>query len=262
MVALALFIAAAQDDVKRVAAIYRCPAVEAESKFFEQCVGENEFDTYCVEPKAGPHAIAVAKGKVKFITAAVIDTKANQKWRNATIDFSNGKISPKAWLSATKTLRETVHCLSFPTGQKLRAATGEKSMRAVFAELFSCSLPGRPCFTADDIWQTRYFPGPGRLESWILAMNDYLGPMLSYRHDRPYLQSGKPMIIRADAKPGLLIFRQGTGANTMTFYLNNGPAIPLPPISMDHVTINIGIDMEGPKPILNTNGFLIVDDSK
>src|SRR5690242_16904559 len=112
MLTLALFIALQSDTVERVPAIYRCPAVEAESQFFEKCVGENAFDSYCVEPAPGPKAKAVAKGKVKFVPASVIDTKANAKWRDATIDFCNGKISPKAWLAATANLHEAVHCLS------------------------------------------------------------------------------------------------------------------------------------------------------
>ena len=251
------------EEPERTPSIYRCSASEAESKFFGPLVDEYGFDTFCVEPKPGPLATAAARGKVKFVSASVIDTKQNLSWRNATIDFVNGKISPQQWLSKTKSLGETVHFLSSPKSVGLRSATGEVSSTAVFAEMLLLSWPGKPCLTGDDLGKTRYLPGPGRLESWILAMNDYLGPMLYSRHSFPYWVTGKPKIVRADAKPGLLVFSQTDGKQTKTFILNNSKAtMDLPSINLDFVTTNQGLDLEQSKPRLMSHGFLIVNSVK
>ncbi len=230
------------DAPTRTPAIYRCPAAEAESKFFERFVEEGGFDAVCIEPAPGPKARRLARGKLKFVSAKAIDTRANVLWRNSTLDFVNGKISPRAWLARTQNLHETVHFLSYPKAPNLRDATGQESGRAVFAELFVLALPGRPCFTADDTGNTRYLPGPGRLESWLLAMED------------PHLVVGKPKVIRADAKPGLLVFRVGK----KTFYLNNGKApLTLPKLDLDKMGgISRGLDLEGKVPSLLPTGFL------
>jgi hypothetical protein len=53
-------------------------------------------------------------------------------------------------------------------------------------------------------------------------MNDYLGPMLSFRADHPKLVTKIPTIIRADSKPGMLIFQHKIGKQTFTFYFNSG----------------------------------------
>src|ERR1043165_8617387 len=96
MIAMALCVALLQDEPSRTNAIYRCPAVEGESKFFKKMIDESCFDTYCIEPKPGPLATSLAKAaKVKFTVAGKIDTKANLAWRNATVAFANGSISPK-----------------------------------------------------------------------------------------------------------------------------------------------------------------------
>lgn len=261
MIAFAILVAMSQqaEEATRTPSIFRCPAIEGESKFFPTLV-EDEFDTVCIDPKPGPLALAAAKGKVKFVTPSSIDTKANLRWRNITLDYINGKISPKQWLAQTKNLGETVHFLSSPKTPKLRDATGKDSHRAVFSEMLILCWPGRPCLTSDDIGRTRYLPDPGALMSWILAMNDYRGPMLYYRHDAPFLVTGKPKIIRADAKPGLLIFSQTDGKKTITFYLNNSQkSIDLPPLNLDKATIQIGLNIDTPKPSLYYNSFLIVE---
>jgi hypothetical protein len=253
-------LAMVQDGLVRTPAIYRCTTAEGETKFLAPMIEEEAFDAYCIEPKPGPSAAWAAKGKARFVSAKTIDTAANMKWRNATIAFVTGKISPKEWVRCSRGLNETVHFLSSPKTQKLREATGQETRRAVFAEMFLVSQPGRLCITADDIGGTRYLPGPGRYESWILAMHDYLGPMLYQRAKTPYLVTGKPRVLRADAKPGLLIFEQRQGMNSMTFYLNNGPdLLELPKVDPEHLSgIAIGLDLEGPKPRLQPGGFVIV----
>ena len=260
MIALALWASIFQEEPDRTPSIFRCPAIEADSKFFEKAVGELSFDTYCVDPRPGAGARAIAKGRVKFIPPSKIDTKANLRWRDATVDFANGKISPRQWLNKTSGLKESVHFLSSPNTERLWEATAEDAPKAVFAEMLVTAWPGIPCFTSDDIGRTRYLPGPGRLESWILAMNDYLGPQLYGRHKDPFLVTQKPKIIRADSKPGLLIFCQSKGNRSLTFYLNNAKAsLELPPLDLEKATIRLGVDIEGPNPKLQSNGFLIVE---
>ncbi len=165
-----------QDDLVRTPAIYRCPAKEAAAwpERLESLMKEDAFDAYCLEPAPNADQRKLAqKYEVKLVDAKTIDTPANQRWRNATIDYANGKISPKEWLKRTKASRATVHFLSNPKAPSLRKATTEKnSYPAVFAEMLLLSWRGRPCLTSEDIWQIREFPGPGPLQSWILAMND------------------------------------------------------------------------------------------
>jgi hypothetical protein len=122
--------------------------------------------------------------------------------------------------------------------------------------------PGKPCLTADDIVQTRYFPEDKRHESWILAMNDWLGPMLYMRAENPFLVTGKPTIVRADAKPGLFAFRQAKGKKGFTFWFNNARTpVELPKeVDLDNTSICVGLNWEDDKtpPQLNPNGYLIV----
>jgi hypothetical protein len=259
-VAIAAMMQDPEPPVERTPAIYRCPAAEAESTFWPSLVDEHYFDSYCVEPKPGPKAKQVVKDSklaVKFIQASIIDTPANLKWRNATIDFVNGKISPKAWLARTKASKATVHFLSSPKTPTLREATKQESPNAVCAELLVLTWPGRPCFTADDIWQTRYLPGPGRLQSWILSMNDLLGPAMYGRARDKFLTTQQPEIVRADDKPGLLIYRYKQGKHIETFYVNNGPKpIEINP-KMDNVSgICRGLNLDGEKPMLLPFGFV------
>ncbi len=131
------------------------------------------------------------------------------------------------------------------------------------AEFFLLTWPGVPCFTADDLGKTRYLPDPGPLESWVLAMGDYLGPQLYFRSCCPYVATGTPRIIRADAVPGLLIYRFDQGPHHVTMYLNNGPKpMVLPPIAMDHVTFNKGLDMDEKQPRLMPHGAALEDFSE
>jgi len=246
------------DEVERTPAIFRCSTAEAESKFFEEMVNSDGYDTYCIEPKPGPSAKSIGAGKVKFIAASFIDTKPNLAWRNATMDFVKGKISPQTWLNRVHNLKETVHFLSSPGTPKLRPETGEISHNAVFAEMLLLSWPGKPCLNSDDTGGCRYLPGPGRLESWILAMNDYLGPMLYQRATEPAIVTHAPTILRADNQPGLLEFSQKSGGKTIVFYFNNGKKnIPLPNLVLGKVSINIGLNLDGPKPEILPSGFLI-----
>lgn len=259
MLALIFAVALLQEAPTRTPAIYRCPAAEAESKFFPLMLEEDGFDTYCIEPKPGPKATAAIKGKAKLIDSKLIDTPANLKWRDAAIEFVNGKISPKAWLEKTKGLKETVHFLSSPKTQQLREATNKQSFRAVFAEMLILSMPGKPCLTSNDTGQTRYLPEDDVLLSWTLAMRDYLGPMLYMRSRETYVVNGKPNVVRADAKPGLMILSYTTPKYGMTFYFNNSKElVKLPKFDMERMTINLGLDIEEETPRLRECGFMIV----
>lgn len=251
-----------QEARVRTPAIYRCTTQEGESKFFAPMIEEEAYDAYCIEPKPGTSATLAARGKARFVTASAIDTAANLRWRNAAVAFATGKISPKEWVRRTRGMGETVHFLSSPKTKGLREATGQETRRAVFAEMFLLSQPGRLCITADDIGGTRYLPEAGRLQSWILAMRDYLGPMLYFRAATPYVVAGKPKILRADAKPGLLVFEQRQGTRSVTFYFNNGPdLLPLPKLDPERLSgISVGLDLEGPKPRLQPGGFVFVQE--
>lgn len=238
MLVLALAIATLpQEELVRTPAIYRCPAKEAAAwpERLESLMEDDAFDAYCLEPKpTAEQRKLAARYKVKLVNAKTIDTAGNQKWRNATIDYANGKISPKEWLSRTKAAKATVHFLSNPKAPNLRKATNEKnSYRAVFAEMLLLSWRGRPCLTSEDIWQTREFPGPGALQSWILAMNDYMGPMLYFRSAEPYVVTKEPKIISAPDKPGLFIFSNTDGKKTQTFYFNNSDQMVKLPKDLD-----------------------------
>ena len=251
-----------QEDVVRTHSIYRMPSSETKGKFFEPLLKESEYDTLCIEPKATPSALAMMKEKgIKSIASSAIDTKANLAWRNATIDFVKGKISPKAWLSKTKGLGETIHFLSNPKTKKLREEMGQVTAMSVCAELFMLSQPGMPCLTADDTGETRYLPGPGREESWLLAMRDYLGPMLYFRGSAKFLVTQKPKILRADDKPGLFIYQYTNGKHVVTYYVNNAEQpVELPKFNDGMMTINCGLNMDGPKPVLLRNGFMITNE--
>lgn len=267
---LATLLLAGQADV-RTPAIYRCPAAEAETHFFNRIVEESGYDSVCIEPKPGPKALALAKGRLKFVDAKTIDTPANLNWRNATIAFAGGKISPKEWLKRTSNLRETVHFLSSPKTPDLRTAMSSVpidpgqtfSGPSVFAEFLLLCWPGKPCLTASDTWQTRYLPPPGRHESWVLAMRDFLGPLLYFRAENPFLVTNKPKIIRADAKPGLLVFQQSNGKTTFTFYFNNSYVpVDIPKVDPDKVSgISRGFNLDEDKPRLMPRGVVIEESS-
>lgn len=248
MLAVVLALIQQEEVADRTPAIYRCPASEviANPHRFESLVRNYGFDTYCIEP--APPAAAkelLKKYKLKTIAAKEIDTAPNLAWRNVTIDFVNGKISPKAWLDKTSKIKATIHFLSSPKTRELREATGEVSHYATFAEVFLLAWHGRPCLTNVDIWKTRELPDAGKLQNWVLAMNDWLGPMLYYRHESPFLVTQKPKIISAPSTPGLFIFSTTDGKKTITMYFNNGDKpVKMPKIDFDNTTITRGLNIE------------------
>ncbi len=265
MLTLAVALLMRAEETVRTHAIYRCPAKEAVGRRFDDLVNEGEYDTLCIDPKPTSAQLKQATAKkLKFVNPKIIDAPANRKWRNATIALVNGKISPREWVARTKGLGETVHFLSSPKTPELRAAVPSAPMdstysgRSVLAELLLLSLPGRPCLTTADLWETRDLPDAGKLQSWVLAMHDYCGPMLMLRHDEPFLVTGKPTILRADPKPGLLIFRLASGKKSYTFYFNTGFfPVELPAMDFGHSIIMRGVDMDGPKPTLVPAGSFI-----
>lgn len=225
-------------------------------------IEEDYYDAYCIEPKPGPQAAALIKQhKLKTFSAKQIDTPDNLRWRNLTIDLVNGRLAPRKWLAETSKLKVTVRFLSSPKTKTLREATGQESRRAVFAEMLLTSLPGRLCLTSNDTGELRYLPEPGRLQSWYLAMRDYLGPMMYYRVQEPYMVTGKLAVVRADEKPGLLSYSLSKGNRKLTFFFNNGPQpIELPKLDIEKSTIVRGLDMEGPIPKLNYAGSVIENE--
>ena len=172
----------------RANAAYWFPAAEGVEKWLPRLVGEELFDTWVVDPKPNRLTLETAKSKVKIVPPGVVYSKPNDRWREGTIKFVQGKISPAAWLNQTSKLGETYHYLTTPKTPSFRSLTanipnglGAYSGRAVFAETLLCYWSGKPCFYSTDIWRTSYFPEDKQHESWILAMNDFLGPMLSLR---------------------------------------------------------------------------------
>ncbi len=264
MISIALFMAlAVQQDVKRVPSVYWFPASEGIEKWLPRLVDE-PFDTWAADPKPNALTLQYAKGKVKFAKPITLDTLENRKWREATIQFILGKCSPKAWLAAIAPLHESFHFLTTSKSPDLFTITanipnglGTYSGRAVFAEVLLCYLPGVPCFYATDLYCTRYFPENKHHESWILAMNDYAGVMLTIRAENPQLITQKPRIIRADDKPGMLIFEQRIGKRCFMFFFNNGlKPIPLPKSFKPELAIMPrGMDAETPGgPYLSGSG--------
>jgi hypothetical protein len=266
MISLAIALLVHLEDVDRTPAIYRFPAKEATEKNLERVI-EEPFDTWCAEPRPSKFIQESLLGqKIKLISPSVIDTPANLKWRNATIDYVNGKLSPQAWLNKTANLHETVHFLSSPKTPDLRSATpsapmdGAYSARSVFAELLLLTLPGKPCLTSGDLYLTKKWPdAPGKFESWILAMNDFMGPMLASRHSSPYWITNKPKVVFAATSPGLMILKQTDGKRVTTFYYNNGFfPVDLPKIDTKTLSgMTRGLDLDGPKPKLHPTGLII-----
>lgn len=249
--------------LKRAPAVYWFPAKQGEERWLERLGNEELFDSWIADPKPNAATIAMARGKVKLLTPAKVDTKQNRKWRDVTISFVSGKISPSEWLKKTAALGETYHFVTSPKTPDLRSVTASLpsginaySARGVFAETLLIYWPGNPCFYSTDVWRTAYFPEDKQYESWILAMNDFLGPMLSLRADHPDFVSKKPKIVRADSKPGLLIFQHVIGKRTYTFYFNNGvEAIELPSsFHSDSAIMPRGLDLESSKPRLLGSG--------
>lgn len=249
------------EPLVRTPAIYRCPATEGESEKLKELVEDSAFDSLCIDPKPGPQARQAAANKLKFVSPSSVDTTSNLKWRNATIAFARGQISPKEWLKRIKNLHETVHFLSSPATPTLRDATDKDSSRATFSEMLILSWPGKPCLTSTDTWRTKQLPEAGALQSWVLAMNDRLGPMLYYRSHEPAMVKGAPTVLRADSKPGLLIFRQKAGKGSLTMYFNNSTSpISLGYIDWQHMTMDRGVQAEDERDTrLAPAGSLIVD---
>ncbi|HLO97207.1 MAG TPA: hypothetical protein VK171_01320 [Fimbriimonas sp.] len=54
-------------------AIYRCPAEEAESEYFEDVIEDYGFDRVAIDGTIGPKARAAAKGKIKLESARGLD---------------------------------------------------------------------------------------------------------------------------------------------------------------------------------------------
>ncbi len=253
-------------DLKRAAAAYRFPANQGEQRWLSRLVDDELFDTWVVDPSPNSLTTATAKGKVKFVTPSKIDTSANRKWRDATIEYVNSKISPKEWIRRTASLGETFHFVTSPKTPDLRSITSNLpptittySARGVFAETLLIYWPGTPCFYATDVWRTSYFPDDKRHESWILAMNDYLGPMLSLRAEHPELRHSKQSVLRADSVPGLLVFSQVIGGRTYTFYFNNSnQPIELPSGFLPDASIMArGLDLDAKKPKLGGAGSVL-----
>lgn len=258
-----------QEAPERTNAIYRMPASEASSPKFPELL-DDEFNTLCVDPVPSASMRAAVAKKLAFIEPKQLDTQANRKWRDASVAFANGKISPQAWIARTSKLRETVHWLSSPKTPSLRDATPSQpadptySGRSVFAEMLLLAWPGRPCLTSTDCWLTRDLPDAGRLQSWVLAMNDWRGPMLSLRHDHAEMVRGPVQVLRADAKPGLLIVHLGPKGKGTTLYFNNSPQ-PLDPgkgkIDPGKVLpMGSGLDMDASKPSIRSLAMVILPD--
>ncbi|HWA82961.1 MAG TPA: hypothetical protein VG820_05995 [Fimbriimonadaceae bacterium] len=256
-----------QEAPERTQAIYRMPASEASSSRFQELL-DDEFDTLCVDPSPTAAIRAAVAKKLAFVEPKRLDTSANRKWRDAAIDFANGKISPQAWIARTSKLHETVHWLSNPKTPGLRDATPSLtadptySGRSVFAEMLLLAWPGRPCLTSADCWLTRELPEAGKLQSWILAMNDWRGPMLSLRHDRPEMLRGPVQVLRADGKPGLLIVHLGKKGKGMTLYFNNSPrSLDGGKIDPEKVLgIGGGLDMDTARPGIRSLAIVILPD--
>lgn len=270
LLSLLALTSAAQERVLRTPAIFRCPQAEAESDRFPTLIEDSYFDRYCIEPRPGPEAVK-ALGKLKVVSAATIDTPANLKWRNATIAYVRGEISPQAWLKKTSNLGETVHFLSNPKTKPLREALadvkiapgGTYSGRAVFAQFVLLTMPGVPCLNSHEIGRTRPLPEPGKHQSWILAMNDWFGPLLYSRAENAAWATKKRLIDRADSKPGLLVFRVVDGKRSWRVTLNNGfESLKVPHLSVDHMTLNRGVDFDSEPPKLVPTGCVIEDLSE
>ena len=269
MLAAALFLLQVQDQITRTPSAYWFPASEGIEKWLPSLAEDYPFDTWIADPKPNAATIgAASKSKIKLMAPKQVYSKANDSWRAATILFSLGKISPAEWIKRTTNLKETFHYLTTPKTPDLYQLTKDqpnglkaRSGCAVFAETLLCYWPGVPCFYATDLYQTRFFPEDPTHESWILAMNDYIGPMMSIRADFPELRTKKPVIVRADSKPGMMIFQQTIKGRKFTFYFNNGlQSLKLPAnFNVDQAIIPRGIDLERPDgPYLYGSGTALI----
>ncbi|HLO97659.1 MAG TPA: hypothetical protein VK171_03600, partial [Fimbriimonas sp.] len=192
-----------------------------------------------------------------------LDNKANHAWRQASLDFLNGKISPKQWVSRVSKLKTTANFLSSPKTKGLREETGQFTSKAVQGEMLVLTWKGTPCITSTDIGKTRPLPPAGRLQSWFLSMRDYLGPTLYLRNEIKPSDYAKLKVVRADAKPGVLIYEVKLGKGTVRFHFNNGPKpVPMPDAGKEYSIMQIGFNFEKDPPEMLTNGFFITDTSE
>jgi hypothetical protein len=93
-------------------------------------------------------------------------------------------------------------------------------------------------------------------------MNDFRGPMLYLRKERPELLVGPVKVLRADKKPGLLIAHFGANAKGVTVYLNNSlEALEGGAIDAEKAIVyGNGLEVEGAKPRVRSLGLVIVPD--
>lgn len=244
-------------------ALYRLPAAEAETEYFEDVITGYGFTKICIDGTIGRNAKVSVKDKILMGPGAVLDTADNLKWRNTTIDFLNGKISPKAWVNTVSKLRTTAHFLSSPKTKGLREATGAKTGRAVQGEMLVLTWKGVPCITSTDIGKTRPLPPAGPLQSWLLAMRDYLGPTLYLRMGIDPKDYTKLKIVRADDKPGILSYELKKGNGFVRFTFNNGTKpIPMPDAAKANSVMQIGFNFEKEPPEILQNGFFIYDSTQ
>ncbi|MEQ1821426.1 MAG: hypothetical protein ABL949_02850 [Fimbriimonadaceae bacterium] len=260
----------AQEPIARTPAAYWFPAAEGIEKWLPRLADEERFDTWIADPTPNELTRIFAKGKVKLVAPADVYNRANDKWRSSTIEFIQGKISPSSWIKKTTNLKETYHYLTTPKTPGLRAITsnlpnglGALSGRAVFGETLLCYWPGKPCFYSTDLCRTSYFPENKQHESWILAMNDFQGPMLSLRADHPELVKQKPKVLRADTKPGMLIYQQKVGKQVFTFFFNNGMKPQLLPVTfkleLAIMPRGLDVDTKGGHYLLGSGTMLTID---
>ena len=271
LLASLMFCLRADEPVVRTPSAYWFPAAEGIEKWLPRLADEELFDRWIADPKPNAKTKeAATNAKIKLISPTNVYSAANDKWRLATVELAQGKISPAAWVKRTTGLHETYHYLTTPKSPDLRSLTanipnglGAYSGRAVFAETLVCYWPGVPCFYSTDVYRTNYFPENKTHESWILAMNDYLGPMLSLRADHPEFITRQPTIIRADAKPGMLVFQHKIGLKTYTFYFNSGlKSLPLPKSFNSKLAImarGLDIDTAGGPFLVGSGTMLTID---
>lgn len=243
LLTLALSLIHAQDPTPRTHVIYRFPAKEIAAKKLDDLIENEAYDTYCIEPRAPASLLPKLKaGRVKVYAGAPIDTSENLRWRNDTIAFTNGKISPKEWWRRAQASRATVHFLSNPKTPELRAACRNDSGASVMAIMLLVQWPGTPCLTSGDAWETRELPDTGPLQSWVLAVHDWLGPALYMRADSPQIATGRAKLEFADSKPGMLHYSIAGKTKNLHFFFNNSDKpLQLRNVDWGHLVMSRGI---------------------
>lgn len=237
-------------------AIFRFPAKEFQARWLD--LDESGFDSVCVDGGETEEIKQVLPPALQQWKPSQIDTAANMAWRNATISFVKGKISPKSWVEKTKNIKATVKFLSSPKTKWLRDEVGPETGFSVFATVFLTCQPGRICLTSGDSWYGRRLPEAGRLQSWVLAIHDFLGPALYQRAEMKVAEKPALKVIRADAKPGILSFVVETGPESWTFYFNNSSKImPIKNLDPEFVGLDRGLIVEEGGMKLHPQGFVV-----